>query len=156
MLAGGEATAADYPRLRYTEMVLAESMRLYPPAWGMGRLALHDFELGPYRLPAGTTVAMSQYILHRDPRYFPDPQRFDPERFSAEAKATRPKFAYFPFGGGARQCIGEAFAWMEGTLVLATLARRWKLRLGLAQRVELEPLITLRPKYGMRMSVERR
>lgn len=156
VLAGGDATAADYPRLRYTEMVLAESMRLYPPAWGMGRLALRDFELGPYRLPAGTTVAMSQYILHRDPRYFRDPERFDPERFSAEAKATRPKFAYFPFGGGARQCIGEAFAWMEGTLVLATIARRWKLRLDATQRVEVEPLITLRPKYGMRMRVERR
>jgi cytochrome P450 len=109
--------ASDYPRLHYTEMVLAESMRLYPPAWGMGRLAIADFELPPYSFPAGTTVAICQFLMHRDERYFPDPLRFDPDRFTSEPKARRPRFAYFPFGGGARQCIEESFAWMEGVLV---------------------------------------
>ncbi len=146
----------DLPRLRYTEMVMAEALRLYPPAWAMGRLAVHDFELGEYRLPAGTTVLASQYVLHRDARFFPDPLRFDPERHTPEAKAARPKGAYCPFGMGARQCIGEAFAWMEGVLVLATLAQRWKLRHDEHHAVVAEPLFTLRPKGGMPMSVEER
>jgi cytochrome P450 len=146
----------DVTRLRYTEMVLAESMRLYPPAWAMGRYALSDFRLGEYFLPAKTTVLMSQFVLHRDARFFPDPLRFDPERFTPEAKARRLKFTYFPFGAGARQCIGESFAWMEGVLVLATLAQKWKLSLVPGHRVEPQPLITLRPKYGMRMLVEGR
>jgi cytochrome P450 len=149
-------TFDDISRLRYTEMVLAESMRLYPPAWAMGRCALADFHLGEFFLPAKTTVLMSQFITHRDPRFFPDPLRFDPERFSAEAKSRRTKFTYFPFGAGARQCIGESFAWMEAILLLATLAQKWKLRLVPGQIVEPEPLITLRPKYGMRMLVEAR
>ena len=143
----------DIPRLRYAEMVLAESMRLYPPAWAMGRYALHDFSLGDYLLPAKTTVLMSQFVTHRDPRFFPDPLRFNPDRFTPEAKARRTRFTYFPFGAGFRQCIGESFAWMEGVLVLATLAQKWKLRLVPGHAVEPEPLITLRPKYGMRMQV---
>jgi cytochrome P450 len=143
----------DIPRLRYVEMVMAESMRLYPPAWAMGRYALNDFQLGEFFLPAKTTVLMSQFITHRDPRFFPDPLRFDPERFTPEAKARRAKFTYFPFGAGFRQCIGESFAWMEGVLLLATLGQRWKLRLVPEQRVEPEPLITLRPKYGMQMQL---
>ncbi len=155
-LAGRLPTVDDLPQLRYTEMVLAESMRLYPPAWAMGRRALHDFALGPYFLPARTTVLMSQYVLHRDPRYFPDPLRFNPERFTPQAKAARPKLAYFPFGAGPRQCIGESFAWMEGVLALATIGQEWKLRLATGQKVEPQPLITLRPKYGMRMIVEKR
>jgi cytochrome P450 len=146
----------DVPRLRYVEMVMAESMRLYPPAWAMGRYALHDFQLGEFFLPAKTTVLMSQFITHRDPRFFPDPLRFDPERFTPEAKARRAKFTYFPFGAGFRQCIGESFAWMEGVLLLATLGQKWKLRLVSDHPVEPEPLITLRPKYGMRMSLEAR
>ena len=146
----------DLPRLKYTEMVLAESMRLYPPAWAMGRLALEDFELGPYRLPKGTTVLMSQFVTHRDARYFPDPLRFDPERHTPEAKARRARFSYFPFGMGPRQCIGEAFAWMEGVLVLATFAQRWKMKLVPGHRVEPEPLFTLRPRYGMKMEIEGR
>jgi cytochrome P450 len=95
-------------------------------------------------------------VTHRDPRYFPDPQRFDPERFTAEAKARRAKFTYFPFGAGVRQCIGESFAWMEGVLVLATFLQKWRLRLVPGQRIEPQPLITLRPKYGMRMQIEAR
>jgi cytochrome P450 len=146
----------DLPNLRYVEMVLAESMRLYPPAWAMGRYALNDFRIGDYFLPAKTTVLISQFVMHRDARYFPDPLRFDPERFTPEAKSRRTKFTYFPFGAGARQCIGESFAWMEGVLVLATLAQRWKLSLASGHPVEPQPLITLRPKFGMQMKVEQR
>ena len=155
-LQGRLPTFDDVPRLRYVEMVLAESMRLYPPAWAMGRYARNDFPLGDFFLPAKTTVLMSQFVAHRDARFFPDPLRFDPERFTPEAKARRTKFTYFPFGAGFRQCIGESFAWMEGVLLLATLAQRWKLSLVPGHRVEPEPLITLRPKYGMKMLVERR
>jgi cytochrome P450 len=156
VLQGRLPTAEDVPRLRYVEMVMAESMRLYPPAWAMGRYARNDFQLGDFRLPARTTVLISQFVTHRDPRYFPDPLRFDPERFTAEAKSRRAKFTYFPFGAGARQCIGESFAWMEGVLVLATFMQKWRLRLVPGQRVEPQPLITLRPKYGMRMQLEAR
>jgi cytochrome P450 len=146
----------DVPRLRYVEMVLAESMRLYPPAWAMGRYARADFQVGEFFLPAKTTVLISQFVTHRDERFFPDPLRFDPERFTPEAKSRRTRLTYFPFGAGARQCIGESFAWMEGTLLLATLAQRWRFHLIPGHRVEPEPLITLRPKYGMKMVVERR
>jgi cytochrome P450 len=155
-LQGRLPTNEDIPRLRYVEMVMAESMRLYPPAWAMGRYALHDFHLGEYFLPAKTTVLTSQFVTHRDPRFFPDPLRFDPLRFTPEAKARRTKFSYFPFGAGFRQCIGESFAWMEGVLLLATIAQRWKLTLLPGHCVEPEPLITLRPKYGMRMLVQSR
>jgi cytochrome P450 len=156
VLGGRLPTYEDLPRLKYTEMALAESMRLYPPAWAMGREALQDFDLGPYRMPKGTTILMSQFITHRDPRYFPDPLRFDPERHTPEAKAQRARFSYFPFGMGPRQCIGEAFAWMEGVLVLATFAQRWKMDLVPGHRVQAEPLFTLRPKYGMKMNIESR
>jgi cytochrome P450 len=156
ILQGRLPTIDDVPRLHYTEMVLAESLRLYSPAWAMGRYARNDFALGDFFLPARTTLLTSQFVMHRDPRYFPDPLRFDPERFSPEAKARRTKFTYFPFGAGARQCIGESFAWMEGALILATLAQKWKLKLVPGHRVEPQPLITLRPKYGMLMQLEPR
>ncbi len=156
LLQGRPPRYQDIPRLKYVEMVLAESMRLYPPAWAMGRYALQHFRLGEYFLPARTTVLMSQFVTHRDPRYFPDPLRFDPERFTPQGKSARQKFTYFPFGAGPRQCIGESFAWMEGVLVLATLAQRWKLSLPPGHKVEPQPLITLRPKYGMQMRVEQR
>jgi cytochrome P450 len=156
VLKGRLPVVEDVPRLRYTENVLAESLRLYPPAWAMGRFAREDFSLGEYFLPPRTTVLISPFVTHRDPRFFPDPLRFDPDRFSAEGKAQRAKFTYFPFGAGSRQCIGESFAWMEGVLVLATLAQRWKLQLSPGHPVEPQPLITLRPKYGMLMQVEPR
>jgi cytochrome P450 len=146
----------DVPRLRYVEMALAESMRLYPPAWAMGREARQDFTLGPYRLPAGTTVLMSQFITQRDPRNFAEPLRFFPDRFAPAGKSTFPKFAYFPFGAGFRQCIGESFAWMEGVLVLATIAQQWRLRLLPGQTIKPQALITLRPQYGIRMRLEKR
>src|SRR5579862_1649019 len=155
-LQGRLPTFDDVPRLRYVEMVLAESLRLYPPAWAMGRYAGADFALGEFFLPAKTTVLMSQFVTHRDARFFPDPLRFDPERFTPEAKSRRTKLTYFPFGAGVRQCIGESFAWMECVLLLATLAQKWKLKLVPGHPVEPEPLITLRPKYGMKMVLERR
>jgi cytochrome P450 len=150
VLAGRLPNLDDMPRLEYTGMVLAESMRLYPPAWAMGREALEDVSIGPYRLRKGTMIFFSQYIMQRDPRWYPDPLSFRPERHTAEAKAARPRFAYFPFGGGGRQCIGESFAWMEATLALATIAQRWRLELVPGQRIELQPRITLRPKDGIK------
>jgi cytochrome P450 len=155
-LAGRQPAYDDLPRLRYVGMVMAESMRLYPPAWAMGRYARNDFQLGDFFLPAKTTVLMSQFIMHRDPRFFPDPLRFDPERFSPEAKTRLAKFTYFPFGAGVRQCVGESFASMEGALLLATIGQKWKLKLLPGHPVEPEPLITLRPKYGMRMLLQAR
>ncbi len=149
--AGRLATLADYPNLRYTEQVFAESMRLYPPAWAMGRMSTRPVKIGPYTLPSGSHVFFSQYIMGRDPAFFPDPLRFDPDRFTPEAKAARSKYTYFPFGGGSRQCIGEAFAWMEGTLSLATLAQKWKPRFVPAFPIELQPKITLRPKHPVMM-----
>jgi cytochrome P450 len=153
LLAGRLPTVDDVPRLRYTEMVLAESMRLYPPAWALGRMSLGDCEIGGYQVPRRSLVLMSQYVLHRDARYFPDPLRFDPERWNAAARESRPQFSYFPFGGGPRRCIGEGFAWMEGILLIATLAQRWRMRLVPNHVVALRPVITLRPKFGMRMTV---
>ena len=151
-----EASSDVFASLHYTEMVVAESLRLFPPAWAMGRRALKDFRLGPFHLPAGTTVLMSQYVTHRESRFFPDPLRFIPERWSAGAKTKLLKSAYFPFGAGGRQCIGESFAWMECVLVIATLAKRWKLDLVPGHRVQPQPLITLRSKYGMPMILKER
>ena len=149
-------TVEDLPRLAYAERVLAEGMRLFPPAWAIGRRALRDQELGGARVPAGALVLSSPWLMHRDPRFFPEPLRFDPDRFTPEARAARPKLAYFPFGAGARGCIGEPFAWMEGVLVLATLAQRWALRAVPGHPVEPHALITLRPRHGLRMTARRR
>ncbi|HEX4900729.1 MAG TPA: cytochrome P450, partial [Pyrinomonadaceae bacterium] len=142
--------------LPYTEKVLLESMRMFPPAWALGRMALNDCEIGGYLVPKGSLVLMSQYVMHHDSRYFPEPDRFDPERWAPELREARPQFSYFPFGGGPRRCIGEGFAWSEGILLLATLARHWQMRLVANHPVELRPVITLRPKYGMKMVVKRR
>ena len=154
VLGGRLPEPADYPRLPYTEMVLAESMRLYPPAWGIGRYALEDVQIGDWTVPRNGLVLVSQWVTHRDPRFWPDPLRFDPLRFTAEAKAARPKMAYFPFGGGPRICIGEGFAWMEGVMILATLAQRWRFLRG--DDVAPQALITLRPRSAMRMRTVRR
>ena len=151
VLGGRLPTADDFPRLRYTEMVISETLRLYPPAWTLGRRALKDYQLGPYTVPAGSFVITSQYVVHHDPRYFPDPFRFDPERWTPEARASRPQFSYFPFGGGVRRCIGDGFAMMEAIMVLATLAQTWSPRRVSGHSVQLQALITLRPRDGMPM-----
>jgi cytochrome P450 len=146
-------TLGDYPSLRYTEQVFAESMRLYPPAWAMGRMSTREVHLGPYNIPAGAHLFFSQYIMSRTPEYFPDPLRFDPDRFTPEAKAARPKFTYFPFGGGSRQCIGESFAWMEGVFSIATIAQRWRMvYLGATPPVP-QAKITLRPRDPLMMQL---
>src|SRR6185437_14055280 len=141
----------DLPQLKYVEMVLSEAIRLYPPAWAVGRRNLAEYPVGGYTIPPGSVLMMSPYVVHRDPRWYPDPLKFDPARSLPEAAAVRPKFSYFPFGGGARVCIGERFAWMEGVLLLAALGQKWRLRLDPGQLVETRALITLRPKPGMRM-----
>src|SRR5690242_8349849 len=153
VLGGAAPTLADLPRLPYTEMVIKESMRLFPPAWGIGRRAIHDFELNGYRIPAGTNVFLLQWVTHRDPRFFPDPERFDPERWRDDPirRGRLPRFAYFPFGGGPRVCIGAGFAMMEATLLLATLAQRFQLGLLPNSRVTPFFSITLRPKHGLKM-----
>jgi cytochrome P450 len=149
-------TVEDLPHLRYTEMVFSESMRLYPPAWTVGRLAVKDYTAGGYAIPAGSLVLVSQYVTHRDPRFWPDPLRFDPERWTPGAKESRPQYSYFPFGAGARRCVGEGFAWMEGSLLIAAIARRWRMRLVPTHPVVEHPRITLRPKHGIRVTLERR
>jgi cytochrome P450 len=156
VLGGRTPLMDDVARLPYTEMVLTEAMRLYPPAWAVGRLAVRDHEVGGYVVPGGSLVLLSQYAMHHDARFFPAPERFDPLRWTTEARESRPQFSYFPFGGGPRRCIGEGFAWMEGILLISTLARKWRMRLVPEQRVEVRPVITLRPKHGMRMTISHR
>jgi cytochrome P450 len=151
-------TAADLPRLPYTEMVVKESMRLYPPAWGVGRRAIGDFEIDGYTIPAGTNFFLLQWVTQRDPRFFLDPERFDPERWRNDPIRTGklPRFAYFPFGGGPRVCIGAAFAMMEATLLLAAIAQRFRLTLAPGQTIEPLFSVTLRPKNGLRMQLHAR
>ena len=150
------ATVEDIPKLEYTEKVLREAMRLYPPAWTIGRQAIHDYKIGNYIIESGSAILMSQYIMHHDSRYFPEPNLFYPDRWSKITKSHLPRFSYFPFGGGIRGCIGESFAWLEGILVIATIYRNWKMHHNPNQKVKLQPLITLRPKYGMMMKLEKR
>lgn len=156
MLGGRAPTAGDIPRLRYLTQVFEETLRLYPPAWIMARQPVKEDVLGGVRLPASARVivVLSPYALHRDPRLWPEPERFDPERFSPEGVASRPRMAYLPFGGGQRLCIGNNFALMEATLVTAEVLRHFRLRAVPGQRVEPEPLVTLRPRGGLPMLVE--
>jgi cytochrome P450 len=134
-------------------MVIDEAMRLYPPAWIIARSLIGDDEIGGYHLPAGSFAFMSPYATHRHPAFWDNPEGFDPERFSGDDGEQRPRFAYYPFGGGPRQCIGNNFAQMEAALVLAVLWQRWRLDLAPGHPVELDPTITLRPRHGMRMTV---
>jgi cytochrome P450 len=156
VLGDRRATAEDLVSLPYTRMVFSESMRLYPPAYAIGRKALEDYEVADVVIPRGSLAVVSPLVTQRDARWFPAPERFDPERWTPEAQAARPKFSYFPFGGGTRMCIGDQFAWTEGMLLLATLAQRWRAELTTGQRVAMKPMITLRPKYGMRMVLRAR
>ena len=151
VLGGREAVLEDFGALKYTEMVFAESMRLYPPAWAMGRRSTRTVELGEYRIPPGAHFFFSQYVMHRSEEYWDEPLAFRPERHTAEAKASRERFVYFPFGGGRRQCIGEGFAWMEGVLSLATIAQKWRLEFVPRFPVVAQAKITLRPKFPMKM-----
>jgi cytochrome P450 len=154
VLGDKKATVEDFSRLKYTEMVFAESMRLYPPAWAMGRQSTKAVEIGPYRFPPQTHFFFSQYVMQRSAEFWDEPLVFRPERHTAEAKAGRARFVYFPFGGGGRQCIGEGFAWMEGVLSLATIAQRWRLEFVAKYTVVAQARITLRPKFPMIMRVE--
>ena len=146
-------TADDVPRLEYTEKILTESMRLYPPAWALGRQGIDDYKVGGYTIPKGSIILMSQYVMHRNPRYFPEPDRFYPDRWTEEFKKQLPRFSYFPFGGGIRGCVGEPFAWLEAILLVATISRQWRMKHVPSHKVELKALITLRPKYGMQMKL---
>jgi cytochrome P450 len=156
LINGRVPTSEDVPKLTFTRRVLAESMRLYPPAWAIGRRAIEAHPVGGYVVATGSLVLASQWVVHHDPRHYPDPDRFDPERWLPESQALRPKFSYFPFGGGPRVCIGEAFAWMEGMLLLATVARQWRFQLVPGHPVSIQPVITLRPHHGIKMTVVRR
>lgn len=155
-LAGRLPEETDVPRLPYTRQVLAESMRCYPPAWTLVRRSLDEVPLGERTLAPGSLVMMSPWVTHHDERWYPDPFRFDPDRWSPENAAGRPKFAYYPFGGGSRLCIGEQFAWMEGVLVLATLARKWRFQMQPGFQAKTQPLITLRPRTGIQAIARRR
>jgi cytochrome P450 len=153
---GGRApTVQDLPALKYTEMLLQETLRLFPPAWLMTRMPREEDKIGGYRIPARTPVYLCQYITHRHPDFWDNPEGVDPERFSPERSAGRHRWAYFPFGGGPRQCIGSAFALMEAQLVLATIAQHCRLDLVPGQRIVLDPKITLRPRYGLFMTLHR-
>jgi cytochrome P450 len=156
VLGGGPARADHLPQLTFTRAVLAESLRLRPPAWLLARKALEPDAFGTVEVAPGSLVLLSPYLLHRDPRSFDEPETFDPARWLDERRApAAPRFAYVPFGGGRRACIGESFAWMEGTLVLATLASRWRLMLSGA-RPEPDMRITMRPAAGLRMTPHER
>ncbi len=153
---GGERMPGleDVAKLPYTTAVLSEAMRIFPPVWVVGRRALEDVTIGDYEVPRRTIVITSQYLIHRDERFWPNALEFRPERWlDKEAEEKRPKFAYFPFGGGGRVCIGEAFAWTEGVLLLAVIARRWRFEAVEGHPVEINPTVTLRPKHGLKMIV---
>ena len=156
-LQGRVPTAEDYGRLGRAERVFAEALRLYPPVWVTARTAAEAYEYRGVQIPRGAVLVAPQFAVHRDPRFWDDPLRFDPERFTAEAKAARPKFAYFPFGAGGRQCIGEGLAWMEGVLALATMMQEWRVApvAGAGDSIAIAPSVSLRPKGPVPLVVSR-
>ena len=153
MLGDRPATAADCKALQYAKQVLQESMRLRPPVWVVGRSPSEDDFVDGYRIPAHSLVFLSQWVTHRHPGFWDDPEGFDPERFAPDRVKRMHRAQYFPFAAGPRMCIGAGFAMMEGQLLLATLLRRLRFDLAPGHPVEMEPLITLRPKHGMKMTV---
>lgn len=155
VLAGRRPTVADLPRLPYLDQVVKESMRLNPPVWMMDRRAVDDDVIGGYRIPKHSLVLVSPFVTHRDPDLWPNPEGFDPERFAPAHDGDRPRYAYFPFGGGPRQCIGNGFAGMELRLIVATVVQRFRPWLVPGQTIEREPLITMRPKPGVEMGLDR-
>jgi cytochrome P450 len=152
VLRGRAPCVADLPRLRYATMVIGESLRMYPPAWAISRSNLEEDELGGYRIRRGSLIYISQYVTHRHPDFWPDPDYFDPERFTPERSPARPKYAYFPFSGGPRACIGSQFALAEAVLILCSIAQRWRLKLVPEHPVQMYPLITLRPRFGIQVT----
>jgi cytochrome P450 len=149
-------SSEDVPKLEYTIKILTESMRLYPPAWALGRQAINDCNIDRYTVRAGSIILMSQFVMHRNPLFFAEPDRFYPERWTPEFKRQLPRFSYFPFGGGKRGCIGESFAWLEAVLLISTICRKWKMVVIPGHNAALKPLITLRPKYGMPVLLTRK
>ncbi|HKV25209.1 MAG TPA: cytochrome P450 [Candidatus Acidoferrum sp.] len=156
VLAGRAPSLDDLSRLPYTNNVLTESLRLYPPAWGTARTALEDHEIAGYSVPKGSGVSFAQWTVHRDPRWYDAPETFRPERWEGDLLKRIPRFAYFPFGGGPRQCIGNSFALMEAAIILATIAQRYRFRLNPNHPVIPLASITLRPKHGIRVILEAR
>ena len=151
-------TAADYPRLPFATQVFTETLRLYPPVWVTARTCARPYSIAGFNIPVGASLVASQYVVHRDPRFFAEPDRFNPERHTPEAKASRPRYAFFPFAGGSRQCIGEGLAWMEGTFALALIARDWRLTPppGSPAVPPATPAVSLRPSKGIRLRLDRR
>jgi cytochrome P450 len=155
VLGGRAPTAEDVDSLPFTYAVLAESMRLYPPAWLIGRMSIKGFEMGGRHFPANSIFFVSPWIMHRDARFWGEPKEFVPERWMPPSP-DRPRMVYIPFGGGPRVCIGERFAWMEGVLLLARIGQTWRFRLAPEAKIVPQPLITLRMKYGLAVVPERR
>jgi cytochrome P450 len=154
---GGQAPSVnDLPNLNYTAMVLDEAMRLYPPVWAIGREAIADDEIMGFRVPEGCNLLLSQWLAHHHPAFWENPYRFQPERFLPGQATSRPRYAFFPFGGGPRMCIGNLFALTEAQIVIATIAQKYRLPLIPHHAVELHPLVTLRPRYGVKVLLERR
>ncbi|MFB6346033.1 MAG: cytochrome P450 [bacterium] len=156
VLDGSQPEGDDFQELEYTRKVIKESMRLYPPAWGIGREVSEPMELEGYRIPEGTQIFMSQYVMHRDERYFEEPEIFSPSRWDDEFSSELPKFAYFPFGGGPRVCIGAHFAMLEAVLILATILQDYRINVLEDRDIELLPAVTLRPKDGIDVRLEKR
>jgi len=146
----------DLPKLTYTNQIITESMRLYPPAWGVARTAIEDHEIAGYRVPKGSGVSFAQWTVHRDARWYDAPEEFRPERWEGDLLKRLPRFAYFPFGGGPRKCIGNTFALMEAALILATIAQRYRFQLVPGHPVVPLASITLRPRHGVRVKLEQR
>ena len=156
ILNGRLPTADDIPQLKYTRMVFGESLRIYPPSYLIPRQAINEFSIDKYIVPAGTIVLMSPYLIHHDSRFHPDPEKFNPRAWDNHLNNQNSKYEYFPFSRGPRSCIGEPFAWMQGILVLASIAQFWRVKHLPEHPVELLQLINLRPRYGMMMTLERR